>query len=112
MQNIWIYIFGLLLFFLFLLVRAYRKSIRLNKLILLQSNEIKKQNRELEHRNKLLQDLNIEKQQIIGVVSHDLKGPFNRIFALMHLMLMSSENLTTDQKEYLGRMHQIECVVP
>ena len=54
-----------------------------------------------------MQELNIEKQQIIGVVSHDLKGPFNRIFALMHLMLMSSENLTTDQKEYLGRMHQI-----
>jgi len=107
MQNIWLYIFGLLLVFLFLLIRAYRKSIRQNKLILVQSREIQKQNRELEHRNKLLQELNLEKQQIIGVVSHDLKGPFNRIFALMQLMSMSSENLTAEQKEYLGKIHQI-----
>jgi signal transduction histidine kinase len=107
MQDIWLYIFGLLLIFLFLLIRAYRKSIRQNKLIVIQSREIQKQNRELEHRNKLLQELNVEKQQIIGVVSHDLKGPFNRIFALMQLMLMSAENLTADQKEYLGKMHQI-----
>lgn len=107
MQDIWLYIFGLLLVFLFLLIRAYRKSIRQNKLIVIQSREIQKQNRELEYRNKLLQELNLEKQQIIGVVSHDLKGPFNRIFALMQLMLMSSENLTTEQKEYLGKIHQI-----
>jgi len=107
MKDIWFYIFGALLVFLFLLIRAYRKSILQNKLILIQSQEIKKQNRELEHRNKLLQELNVEKQQIIGVVSHDLKGPFNRIFALMQLMSMSSENLTADQKEYLGKIHQI-----
>lgn len=107
MQDIWYYIFGLLLVFLVLLIRAFRKSIRLNKLILVQSKEIQKQNRELEHRNKLLQELNVEKQQIIGVVSHDLKGPFNRIFALVQLMLMTSENLTLEQKEYLGKMHQI-----
>jgi len=107
MKDIWLYIFGLLLVFLFLLIRAYRKSILQNKLILIQSREIQKQNRELEHRNKLLQELNVEKQQIIGVVSHDLKGPFNRIFALMQLMSMTSENLTADQKEYLGKIHQI-----
>jgi len=107
MKDIWLYIFGALLVFLFLLIRAYRKSVLQNKLILIQSNEIQKQNRELEHRNKLLQELNVEKQQIIGVVSHDLKGPFNRIFALMQLMSMTSENLTADQKEYLGKIHQI-----
>jgi len=107
MKDIWFYIFGALLVFLFLLIRAYRKSVLQNKLILIQSNEIQKQNRELEHRNKLLQELNVEKQQIIGVVSHDLKGPFNRIFALMQLMSMTSENLTADQKEYLGKIHQI-----
>src|SRR6478735_524517 len=107
MKDIWFYIFGALLVFLFLLIRAYRKSALQNKLIRIQSQEIQKQNRELEHRNKLLQELNVEKQQIIGVVSHDLKGPFNRIFALMQLMSMTSENLTADQKEYLGKIHQI-----
>ena len=89
------------------MIGAYRKSMRQNKLILQQSEEIQKQNRELEHRNKLLQEFNTERQQIIGVVSHDLKGPFNRIFALIQLMSMSAENLNSDQKEYLGKIHQI-----
>lgn len=107
MQGIWLFVFVFLLASVIYMIRAYRQSMKQNKLILLQSKEIQKQNRELEHRNKLLYELNIEKQQIIGVVSHDLKGPFNRIFALMQLISMSSENLTPDQKEYLGKIHQI-----
>ena len=107
MQGIWLLVFATLFASVIYMIRVYRQSMRQNKLILLQSKEIQKQNRELEHRNKLLQELNIEKQQIIGVVSHDLKGPFNRIFALMQLITMSSENLTADQKEYLGKIHQI-----
>ena len=107
MQRVWIFVGTALLAFVLYIIVAYRKSMRLNRLILLQSKEIQKQNRELEHRNQLLQELNLEKQQIIGVVSHDLKGPFNRIFALIQLMNMSAENLTDDQKEYLGKIHQI-----
>ena len=107
MQGIWIFVVASLLASVIYAVRAYLKSTRQNKLILLQSKEIQKQNRELEYRNKLLQELNIEKQHIIGVVSHDLKGPFNRIFAIIQLMSMSSGNLGEDQKEYLGKIHQI-----
>jgi two-component system, sensor histidine kinase and response regulator len=44
---------------------------------------------------------------MVSVVSHDLKGPFNRIFALVQLMSTSTENLTEDQKDYLGKIHQI-----
>ncbi|MBK5277983.1 MAG: HAMP domain-containing histidine kinase [Bacteroidia bacterium] len=107
MQSVWLFVFASLLVSVIYMISAYRKSMRQNKLILQQSNEIQKQNEELEHRNKLLQELNIEKQQIIGIVSHDLKGPFNRIFALIQLMSMSSENIGEDQKEYLGKIHQI-----
>ena len=107
MQPIWLFVFSLLLASVIYMIRAYRKTMRQNKLILQQSEEIQKQNRELEHRNKLLQEFNTERQQIIGVVSHDLKGPFNRIFALTQLMSMSAENLNSDQKEYLGKIHQI-----
>lgn len=71
-----------------------------------QSEEIQRQLRELEQSSRTLQELNSEKQQIIGVVSHDLKGPFNRIFALIQLMSMTGENLRPDQKEYLGKIHQ------
>ncbi len=107
MQPIWLFVFSLLLASVIYMIGAYRKTMRQNKLILQQSEEIQKQNRELEHRNKLLQEFNTERQQIIGVVSHDLKGPFNRIFALTQLMSMSAENLNSDQKEYLGKIHQI-----
>lgn len=68
---------------------------------------IQNQNEELARQNQQLNDLNVEKQQIVDVVSHDLKGPFNRIFALVQLMSLSGGNLTDDQKEYMGKIHQI-----
>ena len=88
-------------------VRSYHKLKRQTKLMQVQGQEIKKQMQELQGQNKLLGELNIEKQQIIGVVSHDLKGPFNRIFALVHLLTLSGENFTNEQREYLGKIHQI-----
>lgn len=92
---------------MFLLIAAYVKLGRQKKLIRLQSNEIQKQIKELVQQNRLQEELNREKQQLISVVSHDLKGPFNRIFALMQLMNMENQNLTEDQKDYLGKIHQI-----
>ncbi|MFZ1806638.1 MAG: HAMP domain-containing sensor histidine kinase [Cyclobacteriaceae bacterium] len=98
---------SLLLLVIILQVRAYYILKRQNSIITQQSIEIQKQNEALARQNQQLNDLNVEKQQIIGVVSHDLKGPFNRIFALMQLMSMSGDNLTDDQKEYIGKIHQI-----
>jgi signal transduction histidine kinase len=98
---------SLLLLVIILQVRAYYILKRQNKVITDQSLEISKQNHVLGRQNQLLNDLNSEKQLIIGVVSHDLKGPFNRIFALVQLMNLSNKNLTEDQKDYIGRIHQI-----
>ncbi|MBP9926187.1 MAG: HAMP domain-containing histidine kinase [Cyclobacteriaceae bacterium] len=97
----------LLLGVIILQVRAYLKLKQKNKLILVQSREIKRQILEQEKRNKQVGDLVHEKQQLIGLVSHDLKGPFNRIFALIQLMELSATNLTHEQQEYLGKIHQI-----
>lgn len=92
---------------LFLLSRALVKTKRQAKSMQLQSHEIQKHFKELEQRNKELQKVNQEKIQIISLVSHDLKGPFNRIFALTQLMSLSQENLTIEQKEFLAKIHQI-----
>lgn len=97
----------LLLVVIVLQVRAYLKLKQKNKLILVQSREIKRQILEQEKRNKQVGELVHEKQQLIGLVSHDLKGPFNRIFALIQLMEISATNLTEEQQEYLGKIHQI-----
>ncbi len=97
----------LLLMVIILQVVALIKLKQKNKLILKQSEKIKFQAAEQERRNKQVEELVHEKQQLISVVSHDLKGPFNRIFALVQLMEISSTNLTYEQKGYLNKMHQI-----
>jgi len=52
-------------------------------------------------------DLDKEKQQIISVVSHDIKAPFNRILALVQLLEMDNNNLNIEQKQYLDKIHQV-----
>ncbi|MCW5912484.1 MAG: HAMP domain-containing histidine kinase [Cyclobacteriaceae bacterium] len=107
METLVSILIGLLLVVIVLQVRAYLKLKQKNKLIVVQSREIKRQIQEQEKRNKEVGDLVHEKQQLIGLVSHDLKGPFNRIFALIQLMELTSDNLLDEQREYLGKMHQI-----
>ncbi len=52
-----------------------------------------------------IDELEEEKKKLFSVVSHDLKGPFNRIFALTQLVQSASGNLLDDQKEYLAKIH-------
>ncbi len=56
---------------------------------------------------KQVEELIREKQHVISIVSHDLRSPLNRIFALTQLLQMDSSNLTADQKNYLEKMHLI-----
>jgi len=78
-----------------------------NQIITLQGNEIERQLLELNHKSDELKDLVHQNQQIISVVSHDLKGPFNRIFALVQLLNLTSQNLSAEQREYMDKIHQI-----
>lgn len=54
-----------------------------------------------------LEELDREKQQIISLVSHDIKAPLNRVFALVQLMLLEDSNLTEEQHGYLDKMHLV-----
>lgn len=56
---------------------------------------------------KQIEALNAEKQQLISLVSHDLRSPLNRAFALAELLLMDSESLTGFQKDYLEKMRLV-----
>ncbi len=88
-------------------VRAYYILKNQNRVIQKQSDEIVRQNTELAIQNQMLYEANLERQQVIGVVSHDLKGPFNRIFALVQLMKLSKEKFSDEQQEYLKKINQI-----
>jgi signal transduction histidine kinase len=89
-----------------LLIITYSRLQHHKRLIRLQGKEIEKQLLALIEQNKIQEEINHEKHQLISVVSHDLKGPFNRIFALVQLMNMSG-NVSEDHKEYLRKIHHI-----
>lgn len=78
-----------------------------NRIIQKQALEIADKNKRLEVKNQALQELNEEKNNVIGVVSHDLRAPLNRIFALSNLIYLSSDNLSDDQRDYLEKMNQV-----
>lgn len=100
-------LFGILLALsLSLLIYMYVRMRRQKILLRVQSNEIEKQIRELNLQNQKQAALNREKQQLIMLVSHDLKGPFNRMYALTQLLEMTG-NFTDEQKEFLNKMYQI-----
>ncbi len=54
-----------------------------------------------------IEELTREKQHVLSIISHDLRSPLNRIFALIRLTQMVGDNLTEEQKDYLEKMHLI-----
>ncbi len=52
-----------------------------------------------------LEELKRENAGLQKIISHDIRSPFNKIHALIQLMKMEVESLSTDQVEYLNSMH-------
>ncbi len=52
-----------------------------------------------------IENLQEEKRKLISIVSHDVKSPLNRLYALVQLLQMGHDNLTGEQKNYLEKMH-------
>lgn len=73
----------------------------------MQRDQIHAKSAKLEEQNETLVALDREKNTLISVVSHDLKSPFNRIYALTNLLKMTDDNLTDEQQEYMSKMHQV-----
>lgn len=48
-----------------------------------------------------------EKQQILSIVSHDIRSPFNRISALEQLIAMDENKLSVAQTDFLNKIHQV-----
>ena len=66
--------------------------------------------RRLKHfksKNKQLEAQIKDMNDVITIVSHDLKGPFNRIYALINLLELSGYPSKSTQKEYINKMTQV-----
>jgi signal transduction histidine kinase len=95
-KNLFIYlaisVIVLVLIALFFLYRLVRLKINTNKSLSEKNEQIQKQIFELN-------ELNIEKNEMIEIVAHDLKNPLTT--ALSVSGLLNSEKITEHQREYL-----------
>ena len=55
-------------------------------------------------KNQKLEELNEEKNLLIGVVAHDLKSPLNQVKGLLDLSKMSDEGQSSEMGQYLDLM--------
>lgn len=89
-----------------LLVVNYFKLQKMHHTIMQQKSEIAKQIEQHARDEARVKDLMEKNNNLIRIVSHDLKSPINRIFALTQLIQEDSQNLSDNQKEYIGKTHQ------
>lgn len=62
---------------------------------------------QIEDLNNRITELEQEKKQLLKLVSHDVKSPFNKLFALSNLLQLVSEDLNKEQLDYLNRMEWV-----
>ncbi len=81
---------------------GYLRSASLKKAKL----DIKKQTEQILLKSDQLEEMNKEKDYLIGIAAHDLKSPLNQIIALIQIIELSDENLSPKQWEnfsYISR---------
>lgn len=83
--------------------RNFLAKQRINKKLLVQQEEIQHQKMRLEDKNKLLRRTNDEKNEIIGMVAHDLRAPINQVLSVVNLMEFEKSSFSYDMRSY----HQI-----
>ena len=74
--------------------------------IMAQSEQILQQNRELAKANEVLAELNQEKDNLIGVVAHDLRAPLNKVKGFTELIPLSG-SVNEEQDYYLKMIDEV-----
>ncbi|PWJ44522.1 ATP-binding protein [Sediminitomix flava] len=70
-----------------------------NKKIIKQRESIRYQNKVLSQQNQEYQKINLEMNNILSVVAHDLKSPLNSVYGLANLM-SNAPDIPKEYKEY------------
>lgn len=68
--------------------------------------EVEKQKDEILKKNKKLLSLNEEKNNLIGIVAHDLKSPLNQIQGLIDIVRLTDQQLSPDSRSCLEIMEK------
>ena len=96
-----IYTAGLFLLVIVLVLIGYFIKRRDNKKLQMQFEEINRQKEQIELINKSLIELNEEKNDLIGIVAHDLKSPLNQISGMLEIIKLTNQDNPTEQQGYM-----------
>jgi signal transduction histidine kinase len=77
-----------------------------NERITQMHQDLEKQKNEILQKNDELLTLNNEKNNLIGIVAHDLKSPLNQIKGLLSIMKLTATNLSDETLTYIEMMEQ------
>lgn len=94
-------------FGLIYVVKSHRELKHQYTIIDKQRNEISGKNEELAFSNDSLEEMNIEKNNVLSVVAHDLKTPLGNIQGLVELMYLNKEKLSKEQVGYLDLVSKV-----
>ncbi|MCI0751458.1 MAG: tetratricopeptide repeat protein, partial [Flammeovirgaceae bacterium] len=70
------------------------------------NKKLKAQKEEIESINKTLVELNEEKNDLIGIVAHDLKSPLNQISGMLEIIKLTNKDQPVEQHEYTAKIEQ------
>ena len=95
------------IFGLTFVIRSYKELKKQYAIIESQHEEIAKKNDELGVKNEALEEINMQKNNMISVVAHDLKAPLGNLLGLVELIKLEEQLLTKDQLNYLDLLKKV-----
>ncbi|MCB0497906.1 MAG: HAMP domain-containing histidine kinase [Cyclobacteriaceae bacterium] len=96
-----------IMFGLIYVVKSHRELKHQYSIIDKQKNEIAEKNNELAFINDSLEEMNLEKNNVLSVVAHDLKTPLGNIQGLVELVYLKKDKLTDEQIKYLDLIRKV-----
>ncbi len=101
-------VFISILFFALVLftLMAYMTKRRDNKKLKVQYEEINNQKEQIESINKSLVELNEEKNDLIGIVAHDLKSPLNQVSGMLEIMKLMNQDQPAEWQSYTAQIEK------
>jgi signal transduction histidine kinase len=75
-----------------------------NQAITSMHEQVQKQKDEILQKNEELLNLNNEKNNLIGIVAHDLKSPLNQMKGLLSIIKLTSKSLDSETLNYVELM--------